>query len=335
MAAIDLGHVELLDRELRLFSLDRPNLFSLYAKDYSTSIANPHPPNPQLHAARQPPNPSSNHAHSSSNPNHAHSSSNPNHVHSSSSPHVHSRSITSTTLVTNLRFAGYAFNPVSFFLRYAGDDLVGVTAEVNNTYGGRHCYALDDSNRIDRDAAARTATDAAARTATDTAARTATDTAARTATDAAARTATDAAARTATDAAARTATDAATRTATDAAARTESHTRVGFRTTREFFVSPFLHGPRVYEWWFPAKRDPAKLAITMHVDTLGGDRIFTATIAGERRELTDRALLRAALRYPINTAQVIGLIHYEAMKLRFLHQQPYRRPGPDHRPLDT
>ncbi|MFN0252096.1 MAG: DUF1365 domain-containing protein [Kofleriaceae bacterium] len=218
MAAIDLDELSSLDRDLRLFSFDRTNLFSLHAKDYSTPFG-----------ARE-----------------------------------------STTLVTNLRFAGYAFNPVSFFLRYVDDRLVGVTAEVNNTYGGRHCYTLDDSNRIA----------SAARTAADTAA------------------------------------------------------RIGFRTTRELFVSPFLHGPRVYEWWFPAVRDPARLAITMFVDTPDGDRIFTATVAGARHAFTDRQLVGAALRYPINTVQVIGLIHYEAMKLRYLYGEPYRRPGPDHRPLD-
>jgi DUF1365 family protein len=216
-----------------LFSFDRPNVFSLHTRDYTT---------PSI----------------SSRDVAAHTA-----ITSNGNRDVRP---TSTTLVTNLRFAGYTFNPVSFFLRYAGDELVGVIAEVNNTYGGRHCYTLDDSNRI--------------------------------------------------------------------AARTASDGRIGFRTTREFFVSPFLHGPRVYEWWFPARRDPAQLAITMHVDTPDGDRVFTATFAGERRTLTDRALVGAAIRYPINTAQVIGLIHLEAMKLRFLHGQPYRRPGPDHRPLD-
>jgi hypothetical protein len=120
----------------------------------------------------------------------------------------------------------------------------------------------------------------------------------------------------------------------DARSSDAARERIGFRTTRAFFVSPFLHGPRVYEWWFPTRRDPDRLAITMHVDTPDGDRIFTATMAGERRALTDRALLGAAARYPLNTAQVIGLIHFEALKLRFFHDQPYRRPGPDHRPLD-
>ena len=53
-----------------------------------------------------------------------------------------------------------------------------------------------------------------------------------------------------------------------------------------------------------------------------------------RRGSTDRALLAAAVRYPLMTAQVIALIHYEAIKLRLLGV-PYRRPGVDHKPLDT
>jgi DUF1365 family protein len=232
MAAIDLDDLRALDRSLRLFSFDRRNLFSLYSRDYSAPL--------DMTSRDTTPRDTT------------------------STP----RDTTSTTLVTNLRFGGYTFNPVSFFLRYSHDDLVGVTAEVNNTYGGRHSYELDASNRI-------------------------------------------------------------------SAAQTSSSARVGFRTSRELFVSPFLHGPRTYEWWFPAKRDPHQLAITMHVDTPGGDRIFTATFAGERHALSDRTLVSAAIRYPLNTAQVIGLIHFEAMKLRFLHREPYRTPGPDHRPLDT
>ena len=51
-------------------------------------------------------------------------------------------------LVTNPRVLGYTFNPVSFFLGYdAAGELVGVVAEVNNTYGGRHRYTLDDRHR--------------------------------------------------------------------------------------------------------------------------------------------------------------------------------------------
>ncbi len=109
--------------------------------------------------------------------------------------------------------------------------------------------------------------------------------------------------------------------------------RVGFRCERELFVSPFLHGPRRYEVWLDAPLDGDRLAITMHVDTPDGDRVLTAHLEGGRRALSDRTLLAAAVRYPLMTAQVIGLIHLEALKLHLL-RVPYRRPGSDHRPLD-
>jgi DUF1365 family protein len=160
-----------------------------------------------------------------------------------------------TRIVTNLRTLGYVFNPVSFFLRYAGDTPHAMIAEVNNTYGGRRCYALD--------------------------------------------------------------------------ARLPGP-RLGFRCDRDFFVSPFLHGELVYDFWLDAPLDGARLAIEMHVYDRAGKRVFTARFSGVRTPLSDRALATAAVRYPAMAAQVIGLIHWQAFKLR-LRGAPYRRPGPDHR----
>jgi DUF1365 family protein len=114
--------------------------------------------------------------------------------------------------------------------------------------------------------------------------------------------------------------------------------RVGFRHPRELFVSPFLHGEVDYDFWFDAPLAGDRLAITMHVvaagsgSTDGGRRVFTAQLSTERRPFTDREIARAALRYPLMTLQVIGLIHYQALLLRW-RGVPYRRPGPDHRPV--
>lgn len=62
-------------------------------------------------------------------------------------------------LLTQPRFLGYIFNPVSFWLIHSGDDLVAVIAEVNNTFGDRHSYlcrkpgfaAIAPSDRITAD----------------------------------------------------------------------------------------------------------------------------------------------------------------------------------------
>lgn len=110
--------------------------------------------------------------------------------------------------------------------------------------------------------------------------------------------------------------------------------RVGFRHVRELFVSPFLHGEVRYDFWFDAPLDGAALAIEMHVSRPSGERVLTARLEGGRAPMSDRTLAAAALRYPFMTAQVIGLIHWQALKLRRAHV-PYRRPDVDHRPLPT
>jgi len=238
MAAIDLDELPTLDRERRLFSHNRRNLFALHDADYTNGAAG-HPGAGGLRAA------------------------------ATALLAEHDLPAPATTrLVTNLRVAGYVFNPVSFFLNYdAAGALVSVIAEVNNTFGGRLRYVLGPANRLP--------------------------------------------------------------------ARSEgtARARIGFRHERELYVSPFLHGPRTYEFWFETPLDGDSLAITMHVDTPAGDRIFVAHLAGTRKPLTDRALAAAAIRYPLMTAQVIGLIHLQALRLR-LAGVPYRRPGVDHRPLD-
>lgn len=227
MAAIDLDELPALDHDLRLFSRNRKNLWSLHDADYANAAGGLRAAVTELLAEHDLPAPAT------------------------------------TRLVTNLRVAGYVFNPVSFFLNYdAAGALISVIAEVNNTYGGRLRYVLGPAQRVPA-----------------------------------------------------------------------FGTRIGFRHERELYVSPFLHGPRTYEFWFDAPLDGDRLAITMHVDTPEGDRIFVAQFAGARRPLTDRALVAAAIRYPLMTVQVIGLIHLEALRLRFAGV-PYRRPGPDHRPLD-
>lgn len=55
-------------------------------------------------------------------------------------------------LVTMPRMLGYVFNPVSFYLCYDDDKkLQALIAEVNNTFGERHCYFMpvNDEDRSD------------------------------------------------------------------------------------------------------------------------------------------------------------------------------------------
>ena len=62
-------------------------------------------------------------------------------------------------VLTNLRYFGYVFNPVSFFYCYdpTGETVTNIVAEVNNTpWGERHCYLLP--NRTDGDGQQRPTT---------------------------------------------------------------------------------------------------------------------------------------------------------------------------------
>ena len=232
VAVLDLAELPRLDRELRLFSHGRWNLLSFDERDYAASLS------PGLRAGGSLTETLAALREANGLP----------------VPHT-------TRLVTNLRVAGYTFNPISFFLDY--DDagaICSVIAEVNNTYGGSFRYVLGAAQRL-------------------------------------------------------------------------PGPRVGFRHVRELFVSPFLHGPVSYDFWFDAPLDGDQLTIEM-TSTRPGDssRVFTAQLTGRRAAFSDRTIAFAALRYPFMTAQVIGLIHLQAIQLR-LAGVPYRRPGADHRPL--
>lgn len=53
--------------------------------------------------------------------------------------------VSNVVLVTVPRVFGYVFNPVSFYLGYdTGGRIIAAVAEVNNTFGERHVYALRD-----------------------------------------------------------------------------------------------------------------------------------------------------------------------------------------------
>ena len=232
VASLDLDELPALDRSLRLFSHRGRNLFSFDDRDYAATLS------PTIRATS--------HACTSL----ADGLADLRAANGLAPPYT-------TRLITNLRVAGYVFNPVSFFLDYnQAGEVIGAIAEVNNTYGGRLRYVLGPQHRM---------------------------------------------------------------------------ADGSFRHVRELFVSPFLHGEATYDFHFDAPLDDRNVRIEMHVQH-DSRRTLTARLEGTRTPLTDRTLATTALRYPFMTAQVIGLIHYEAIKMR-LAGVPYRRPTADHRPL--
>jgi uncharacterized protein len=81
---------------------------------------------------------------------------------------------------------------------------------------------------------------------------------------------------------------------------------------KRFYVSPFMDMDMSYEFHVmgPAKR----VGIAIRVSTTEG-AVMHASLAGLRRELTDRALLRMFMTIPAITLKVSAAIHWEALRL--------------------
>ncbi len=91
-----------------------------------------------------------------------------------------------------------------------------------------------------------------------------------------------------------------------------------------FYVSPFqpIEGGYVFRFDIQAGR----IGIWIDYNQENGGLI--ATLTGERRELDNRSILRAALRRPFGSRRVLGLIHWQALKLWWKKARYRVRPTP-------
>jgi DUF1365 family protein len=94
---------------------------------------------------------------------------------------------------------------------------------------------------------------------------------------------------------------------------------------KAFHVSPFCKVEGRYEFRFinTAERSVARI----DYDDAGGPLIYTS-MSGSLRVLSDRALLKALVRYPVFTFGVVVRIHWQAVRLFFKRVPFFSKPEP-------
>jgi DUF1365 family protein len=93
---------------------------------------------------------------------------------------------------------------------------------------------------------------------------------------------------------------------------------------KAFHVSPFMPMTREYQWRFTTPSDD----LHVHMDVLhDGQREFDVTLNLQRRPLNSASLARVLWRYPLMTAQVVGAIHWQALRLWLKHNPVHEHPA--------
>jgi DUF1365 family protein len=98
-----------------------------------------------------------------------------------------------------------------------------------------------------------------------------------------------------------------------------------YEQAKRLHVSPFFGLDQSYEYAFSEPEDEVRARIHVREE---GRRPLTAVLHGRRVPLTNRSLAGFLVRYPLMPVQVIGLIHWQALKLYakrvpFHHKPPF------------
>jgi len=93
-------------------------------------------------------------------------------------------------------------------------------------------------------------------------------------------------------------------------------------TEKYFYVSPFIDMDTSFDFNLHIPGEKIQLKIDDY--DKAGNRFFISTLTGERRPLTDANLLRYFFSFPLITLKVMGLIHWQALRL-WLKKLPYHK----------
>lgn len=92
-----------------------------------------------------------------------------------------------------------------------------------------------------------------------------------------------------------------------------------------FYVSPFIDMDMTYAFRVVAPAE--RVAVAIRVSDKDG-LLLVATLAGDRVDLTETALLRASLIHPFLTLKVVGAIHWHALRMLLKGFGLRSRPNP-------
>ena len=102
------------------------------------------------------------------------------------------------------------------------------------------------------------------------------------------------------------------------------------RCDKAFYVSPFLGMDLTYDFRVAPPSD--NVSVVVSADSPRGP-VLVASLVGERRALSDRALALALFTHPLLTLKVTGAIHWEALKIWWKGIRLEPRPPAPARPV--
>jgi DUF1365 family protein len=106
------------------------------------------------------------------------------------------------------------------------------------------------------------------------------------------------------------------------AADTMEQGQFKLNTEKYFYVSPFIDMDTNFD--FDLHIPGEKLQVKIDDYDKEGKRFFISTLSGVRKPLTDANLLLYFFSFPLITLKIIGLIHWQALKL-WLKKLPYHK----------
>ena len=93
------------------------------------------------------------------------------------------------------------------------------------------------------------------------------------------------------------------------------------RQTKHFYISPFV----ALDCWLDFQIKIPQDHLDIRIDDMQNqEKFFYSTMTGEKRELTNRNLLKYTFVFPLVTLKIIGLIHWHALLL-YLKRIPHNR----------